>query len=235
MLFRTVKAGVEILVRRTKNPNFKFDTDLTMRMMLTLIGDQLMYRLRALKLILRGRLTRNLQLGMGVRLKHLHNIKLGAGVKLSDYVLLDGLGVGRLSLGDGCSIGSYSRLIVSTSYSNLGQGITFGANVAIGEFSYIGGAGGVSIGLDTIVGQYLSIHPENHIFTSAEIPIRFQGVTRQGVKIGENVWIGSKVTILDGVTVGDGSIICAGAVLTAGVYPPRVVIGGCPAKVIRSR
>lgn len=235
MAYRMLKAGIEILVRRTKNPSFKFDNDLTMRMMLTLIGDQLMYRLRALKLILRGRLTRNLQLGMGVRLKNLHNIKLGAGVKLSDYVLLDGLGVGRLSLGDGCSIGSYSRLIVSTSYSNLGHGINFGANVAIGEFSYIGGAGGVSIGKDTIVGQYLSIHPENHVTESKQTAIRFQGVTRRGVEVGNNVWIGSKVTILDGVSVGNGCVVCAGAVLTAGEYPAGSVIAGVPAKVMRQR
>ena len=232
---RVLINSIERIVRRSKNPDFRFDPNLPASMLLSLIANQCASRLRAFKLILRGRLIKGLQLGVQVRFRNLKNIRFGAGIKLSDYVFLDGMGVGTITLGDGCSIGSYSRVIISTSYSNLGKFITFGANVAIGEFSYIGGAGGVSIGRDTIVGQYLSIHPENHIFTSAEIPIRFQGVTRQGVKIGENVWIGSKVTILDGVNVGDGSIICAGAVLTAGVYPPRVVIGGCPAKVIRSR
>ena len=170
-----------------------------------------------------------------MRLKNLHNIKLGAGVKLSDYVLLDGLGVGKLSLGDGCSIGSYSRLIISTSYSNLGQGITFGSNVTIGEFSYIGGAGGVSIGKDTIVGQYFSIHPENHNASSLDIPIRQQGVSRLGVTIGENVWIGAKVTITDGVCIGSGSIIVAGSVVLKGDYSANSVIGGSPARIINSR
>jgi acetyltransferase-like isoleucine patch superfamily enzyme len=226
---------IEASVRRAKNPEFRFDSNITVSLLVSLVLSQFTFRLRGLKLIARGRLIKDLQLGVQVRFRNLKNIRFGAGIKLSDYVFLNGMGVGNITLGDGCSIGSYSRIIISTSYSNLGEFITFGANVAIGDFSYIGGAGGVSIGRDTIVGQYLSIHPENHIFTSAEIPIRFQGVTRQGIKIGKNVWIGSKVTILDGVNVGDGSIICAGAVLTAGVYPPRVVIGGCPAKVIRSR
>lgn len=235
MAYRMLKAGIEILIRRTKNPSFKFDNELSMQMIMTLIGDQLMCRFRSLKLILRGRVARNLQLGAGVRLKNLHNIKFGAGVKLSDYVLLDGLGVGRISLSDGCSIGSYSRLIISTSYSNLGQGINFGPNIAIGEFSYIGGAGGVSIGQDTIVGQYFSIHPENHNTGSLDIPIRHQGVSRLGVTIGENVWIGAKVTVTDGVCIGNGSIIVAGSVVLKGDYPANSVIGGSPARIINSR
>ena len=226
---------IEASVRRAKNPEFRFDSNITVSLLVSLILSQLAFRIRALKLIPRGLLIKGLQLGVQVRFRNLKHIRFGVGIKLSDYVFLDGMGVGNITLGDGCSIGAYSRIIISTSYSNLGEFITFGSNVAIGDFSYIGGAGGVSIGQGTIVGQYLSVHPENHIFESTEIPIRFQGVTRLGVEIGENVWIGSKVTILDGVKVGDGSIICAGAVVTAGVYPPGVVIGGCPAKTIRLR
>ena len=232
---RVLIKSIERIVRRAKNPNFRFDPNLPTSMLLSLIANQCASRLRGFKLILRGRLVKGLQLGAHVQLKNFSQIELGAGIKLSDYVALDGMGVGNITLGDGCSIGSYSRIIISTSYSNLGEFITFGSNVAIGDFSYIGGAAGVSIGQGTIVGQYLSIHPENHVFESTEIPIRFQGVTRQGVEVGENVWIGSKVTILDGAKVGNGAIICAGAVLTAGDYPPGAVIGGCPAKIIRLR
>lgn len=52
------------------------------------------------------------------------------------------------------------------------------------------------------------------------------------VTIGDNVWIGSDCIILPGVTIGDGSVVAAGSVVTGNV-PPRAVVGGVPARVIR--
>jgi acetyltransferase-like isoleucine patch superfamily enzyme len=43
------------------------------------------------------------------------------------------------------------------------------------------------------------------------------------------------VTITDGVRIGNGSIIAAGAVISKGTYPENSIIGGVPARVIRSR
>ncbi|MBR6037535.1 MAG: hypothetical protein IKP53_02065, partial [Candidatus Methanomethylophilaceae archaeon] len=40
-------------------------------------------------------------------------------------------------------------------------------------------------------------------------------------------------TILKGVTIGDDSIIAAGAVVTKDV-PPRTVVGGVPAKIVKT-
>lgn len=235
MLRRIIINITEQFVRKTKNPSFSFDKNLTSQMIFNLLKAQVAQRLRGLKLLLSGRLPSGLQLGVGVKLNNIQNIKLGRGVRMGDYVLLDGLGVEKISLGDGCSIASYSRLVISTSYSNIGKHISLGSNVAIGEFSYIGGAGGVTIGEGTIVGQYLSMHPENHIFSSPDTPIRLQGVTRQGIRVGKNVWIGAKVTILDGVNIGDNSVVCAGATVTAGNYPSGSVLGGCPAKILKER
>lgn len=53
-------------------------------------------------------------------------------------------------------------------------------------------------------------------------------------KIGNDVWIGAKALILDGVSIGDGAIVAAGAVVTKDV-PAYAIVGGVPAKVIRSR
>lgn len=92
----------------------------------------------------------------------------------------------------------------------------------------------LEIGDDCIVGQYLSCHPENHHYENLEIPIRMQGVYRKGIKIGKNCWIGSKVTILDGVEIGDGCIIAAGAVVNKS-FPENSIIGGVPAKLLKSR
>ena len=67
------------------------------------------------------------------------------------------------------------------------------------------------------------------------LPVRCLGVTRSDVTISGNVWVGAKVTITDGVRIGNGSIIAAGAVISKGTYPENSIIGGVPARVIRSR
>ncbi len=170
--------------------------------------------------------------GRGVIINHRNKLDLGKSIKLGDGVLLDCLGQSGIKLGDAVSIGAFSRLIVSADYSNLGTGIIIEGGVGIGEFSRIGGSGGVEIGKDTIIGQYFSCHPENHIFSDTDKPIKQQGTIRKPIIIGEGCWIGSKVSILAGSIVGDNSVIAAGAVVN-GEFPPYSVIGGVPAKIIK--
>ena len=52
------------------------------------------------------------------------------------------------------------------------------------------------------------------------------------VKICDKVWLGARVTICPGVTIGEEAIVGAGAVVTRDV-PPRTVVAGIPAKVIK--
>lgn len=52
--------------------------------------------------------------------------------------------------------------------------------------------------------------------------------------VGNDVWIGYDATIMPGITIGDGAIIGAKAVVTKDV-PPYTVVGGNPAKIIRTR
>jgi acetyltransferase-like isoleucine patch superfamily enzyme len=51
--------------------------------------------------------------------------------------------------------------------------------------------------------------------------------------IGSNCFIGACAIILPGLHIGDGSIVAAGAVVTKDV-PPGSLVGGNPARVIRS-
>ena len=53
------------------------------------------------------------------------------------------------------------------------------------------------------------------------------------VKIGKNVWVGNNVTILKNSEIGDNSIVAAGSIVNK-KFPPNVVIGGIPAKIIKS-
>ncbi len=53
------------------------------------------------------------------------------------------------------------------------------------------------------------------------------------VVLEDDVWLGARVTVLKGVTIGRGAVVAAGAVVTKDVAP-RTVVGGVPAKLIRS-
>ena len=178
---------------------------------------------------------RRIVLSRGARVRTPGKLRTSGGlVRIEENCLVDCLSREGISVGRNFKLGAHSRMIASGSISDLGKGITIGDNVGIGEFAYIGGAGGVVIGADCIIGQYLSVHPENHVFSDPDRLIRDQGVTRQGIKIGPNCWIGAKVTILDGAVIGKGSVIAAGSVVTKS-FPDRSVIGGIPARLLIAR
>jgi acetyltransferase-like isoleucine patch superfamily enzyme len=228
-----MKTILETIIKK-RNPTFSFDPELNNAALVSFVAKQIFGILRGFKLVFYLKNPRMAILGRGVRFFNSPKITFGKFLKLGDYVFISALGKEGISIGNNVGIGAYSQVIVSTSFNNLGQYIKIGNNVGLGEFAYLGGAGGLEIGDDCIIGQYLSCHPENHVARDLNIPIRFQGVTRKGIKIGKNCWVGSKVTVLDGVEVGDGCIIAAGAVLTKS-FPSNVVIGGVPAKIIKNR
>lgn len=177
---------------------------------------------------------RRLVLGRGARVHGLSKLNLDGGlVRLEEYCRVDCTSREGIHLGRNFKLGAFSRMMASGTLADLGKGIRIGHNVGIGEFAYIGGAGGVQIGDDTIVGQYFSVHPENHVFSDPSRPVREQGVKRQGISVGSGCWIGAKVTLIDGVRIGGNSVIAAGSVVTK-CFPANSVIGGVPARLLRS-
>lgn len=170
--------------------------------------------------------------GKGVNIYASRQFFADKGVEIGPYCQIDCLSHKGLFIGRGSKVGGFSVLKVSGTLADLGQSITLGNNVGIGEYAHIGGASDVFVGDNTIAGAYLSIHPENHIFADPSVPIRLQGITREGVKIGGNCWLGAKVTFLDGSSVGEGCVVAAGAVVTK-KFGDHLVIGGVPAKILR--
>ena len=73
-----------------------------------------------------------------------------------------------------------------------------------------------------------------HNSNRKDIPIREQGMFTAPVIIGKDTWIGARSSILPGVTIGDGAIIGINAVVTKDV-PPKTVVGGIPARIIKER
>ncbi|MCR2806591.1 acyltransferase [Paenibacillus soyae] len=110
--------------------------------------------------------------------------------------------------------------------------LVMGADCSINAGAVV--TGKVKLGDAVRIATYASMYGFNHGFASVDVPIFRQPLTFAGIEIGDDVWIGAHAVILDGVTVGSHSIVAAGAVVTKDV-PPYSIVGGNPAKVIRSR
>lgn len=179
------------------------------------------------------KLRRKVFLGPNTSISNKSNFTFGRNVTIERNTRLDGYAYQAITLGDNCKIGAYSHLTSTSHFSKYGKGLSMGNNSAIGDYTHFGASGGIEIGNDVIMGSYISFHSENHIFSDTSKLIREQGVTSKGIKIGNNVWVGAKVTFLDGSEVGNNSVVAAGAVVTS-VFPDNVVVGGIPAKVIKT-
>ena len=88
----------------------------------------------------------------------------------------------------------------------------------------------VTIGNSVLIAPGTVITTVNHALSPKK---RRENIcTAKPVTIGSNVWIGANCTILPGVTIGDDAVIAAGAVVNRDV-PPRAVVGGVPARVLK--
>ena len=111
--------------------------------------------------------------------------------------------------------------------------LSIGDNSGIGVNCEVNGE--VSIGNDVMMGPEVVIYTSGHNHERTDIPMRLQGMSESSpVTIGNDVWIGRRAIIMPGVHIGDGCIIGAGAVVTKDV-PSFSVVGGVPAKIIKSR
>jgi len=173
--------------------------------------------------------------GKNVQLRCRKLLVLGRNVSVDSGSYLDASSIEGIKLGNNVSLGKNTVIECSGSMRFLGKGINVGDDVFLGRDCFYGSAGGIKIGADTIIGNLVSFHSENHISESISIPIRLQGVSNKGIIIGENCWIGAKVTILDGVVLGDNCILAAGAVMKSGTYTSNSIYAGIPAKLIKSR
>jgi acetyltransferase-like isoleucine patch superfamily enzyme len=168
------------------------------------------------------------------KIKIANKIQIGTNLTIGRRCMIDALSTNGISLGKNVSIGDYTYIQVTGNLRNLGTGLKIGNNVGLGTHGFWGCSGGIVVGNDTIFGNYVSLHSENHNYADLTIPIRLQGVNHKGIKIGSNCWIGAKVTILDGAIIGNGCIVAAGAVVR-GEFPDNSIIGGVPAKILKTR
>lgn len=180
------------------------------------------------------KISRNIFIGKKVKLYELRYITIGEKTKIHDNVKIDALSINGVKIGNNCVLGRNSIIECTGTISSIGKGITIGNNSSFGNDCFFGAAGGIEVGNDVIAGQYIRFHSENHNYDGIDLLIREQGVTHQGIKIGNNCWIGSGAVFLDGAEIGDGCVVAANAVVSR-KFGDNVVVGGVPAKVIKNR
>lgn len=136
----------------------------------------------------------------------------------------------------GLRIGDRARImgplfITSTSGADWRKLVRFGAD------TFITGPLRIDAGAEVLVGDRVHIGHDVFLVTvdheigaSAE---RCGASLTSPIVIGDGAWLSSRCVVLPGVTIGAGSIVAAGAVVTHDV-PPDTLVGGVPARVLRS-
>lgn len=128
----------------------------------------------------------------------------------------------------GMEIGKDSTIFLHCKFSSPWN-IKLGDNVAISQYSYLDGRGGLFIGNNVNIGRSVSVFTGTHEYNKPG----FDYVTHK-VHIHDNVWIASNALLLPGVQLNEGCVIAAGAVVTKNI-DAYTVVGGNPAKKIKER
>ena len=145
----------------------------------------------------------------------------------------------RLALGDGLTLRSWRRsnplaptapVVLSTRRAD--------ATIEIGDDCGFTGttlvaADRITIGDRVLVGGNASIVDfDFHPLTPEARAENINAGAAAPIVIGDDVFVGMEALVLKGVTIGDGAVVGAGAVVTQDV-PPRAVVAGNPAQVVR--
>ncbi len=123
-----------------------------------------------------------------------------------------------------------SFLLIPPFYTTGGADIRVGRNVFVNQNCTFYDLGGIDIADDVMIGPNVSIITSSHPLEPSERRAR---VIARPIVIEKNVWIAAGATIIGGVRVGANAVVAAGSVVTRDV-PPDTLVGGNPARVIRS-
>jgi acetyltransferase-like isoleucine patch superfamily enzyme len=221
------------IITKIKGSNYEIDKQIPLSYFLSL-------SIRRIFMLIRGFLRPCkkkgiLFLGNNTKIYGSRLLFTGKYVTIDRNCFIDALSTEGIHLGDNVSIGKNTTIECTGNLQFIGKGLKVRNNVGLGTHGYWGCAGGIEVGEDTIFGNFVSLHSENHNYEDPKIPIRLQGVNHKGITIGKNCWIGSKATILDGAIIEDGCIIAAGSLVTSGIYLKNSIYGGVPAKKLKDR
>ncbi len=153
-------------------------------------------------------------------------VRVGDGVRLEPGVGF--LHAETFDIGDGVFIGAQAYL-----QGRSGGTCHIGTRVWIGPQAYLDAR-------DLVIEDHVGIGPGVRILGSAHIGLPLETpeidpeVDAEPVRIERGADVGVNAVVLPGVTIGRESIVGAAAVVTRDV-PPRAIVAGVPARILRYR
>lgn len=157
--------------------------------------------------------------GSGILSPSKSHVILGKNVKLSGWIIIEKNG--KVRIGDYVSINERTFIKCMNSI-NIGSYVLISSDVYIQDnnsHSIYPQDRRLEIEGDPVIGGSGNEHLHNPI--------------NEPIIIGDDVWIGRSSTILKGVTLGNASIVASGSVVTKS-FPEYTIIGGNPAKILKS-
>ncbi|HWJ25218.1 MAG TPA: DapH/DapD/GlmU-related protein [Flavisolibacter sp.] len=128
-----------------------------------------------------------------------------------------------------CSSIDESTVVFAPFHTNFGQFIRIGKNVFINHACSFLDMGGITIEDHVLIGPKVNLITENHPLD----PSNRRTLVCKPILVKRNAWIGAAATILPGVTIGENAVVAAGAVVAKDV-PANTIVGGVPAKIIKT-
>lgn len=125
-------------------------------------------------------------------------------------------------IGQGCAFRSHEGSLA------IGRKTTFGGRNTINCYKQ------VEIKEECLFADSIYIVDFDHWYVDPFKSVRSQGIRKDSVVMGPNVWVGEKATILRGVRIGEGAVVGSMSLVNHDV-PPYAVVGGIPARVIKYR
>ncbi len=145
------------------------------------------------------------------------NVKLGKGVKIFAFTNLYGC-----ELGDDVKVGTFVE---------IQKGSRIGNRCKISSHSFI--CEGVTLEDEVFIGHGVMFTNDRLPRAAADGKLQTEADWKcETTVVKKGASIGSGATLLCGITVGEGAIVGAGSVVTRDV-PPKAVVAGNPAKVLR--
>lgn len=146
------------------------------------------------------------------------SVKLGEGVKLSQFINLYG-----------CSVGDHTKI---GAFVEIQKNASVGANCKISSHTFI--CEGVQIEDDVFVGHGVTFINDSYPRATTESGgLQTEADWKvEATRVEKGASIGSGATILSNVVIGKNAMVGAGSVVTKNV-PPQSVVAGNPAKVLR--
>lgn len=162
---------------------------------------------------------------------HIRGIRRHVGMYLVNHIFV---GVKHFELkrrllnAIGHSIGEGTKIVGPFECYSI---LTIGKDCWIGKNLKVNGNGSVTIGDNCDIAPEVTFQTGGHEIGDA---LRRAGEGKIFLQcVGNGVWIGGRVTILGNTSIGDSSVV-AGCACVVKDVPANTLVGGAPAKVIRS-